>query len=230
MTKRVILILWSVPFLFFLCLNVNSIATAADCEPCGSETPSSPGNTTIPDNFHLNIVARYTNQSASDPNTIASSYPVYLHVESSGYSCPNYTWSIASKGYSLDKTETSSASEEVMMSVVSGSCGKNGSGDYDVVAVVTVTDDCGKSNTIVIRHESGVWKGCLSMGIGGCVCTATRYIYFSYSGISFRYGYDCWQSGRSYSGFHSALPCSACGISSVPIPKGSGCAYDRVCN
>jgi hypothetical protein len=146
-------------FLTFLCLTFVSSAFTQDCQDCPNSVPTPAGNVSYPEGWGCEctgatptIVATYSEEM----DTIDSEKPVILSVDPNSLSCPPYTWSTESTGYSL----TDNHNGTVTLSVVSGTCIKNGVGNYDIYATVTVTDNCdpAESSSIVIRHSAGEWK------------------------------------------------------------------------
>jgi hypothetical protein len=93
---------------------------------------------------------------ASD-STIDPGGSITLYVDSGGLACPPYTWEVDDIAYSIT-SETDNDLEEATLSASSGSCG----GTYDndnIVVTVTVTDNCGLTDTIKIRNTEGDWGG-----------------------------------------------------------------------
>lgn len=129
------------------------IAIAGDCSDCNN-APSFPGNATRckgDSNPIINVTF------AQGMDTIDSSHPVTL---SASEGCPPYTWSTASKGYSLIDNKNGT----MALSVINGVCGIS----YDVYCTVTVTDACGIANVAYIRNASGHWVSDLGGGASGC--------------------------------------------------------------
>ena len=153
MSKKTILRICMLLILVCFCLNQLWVALAEDYQDCDNPvTPTPPGNVIYPDCWEYEcgvekptIVATYS----VDMNTIDSENHVILSATGS---CPPYTWSTDSKGYSLIDNENGS----MTLNVISGTCGI----DYDVYATVTVADNCPtpESNKIMIRHSDGEWQ------------------------------------------------------------------------
>jgi hypothetical protein len=90
-------------------------------------------------------------------STIAPGGSITLYVDSGGLACPPYSWETDDIAYSIT-SETDNDLEEATLSASSGSCG----GTYDndnIVVTVTVTDNCGLTDTIKIRNTEGDWGG-----------------------------------------------------------------------
>jgi hypothetical protein len=155
MSRKITLHISMLIFLSVLSLNPPLAAIAAEDCQCEKSAPSSPGNVSYPEGWECEctgakpiIVATYS----EGMDTIDSGRPVTLSVDTISLSCPPYTWSTDSTGYSL----TDNGNGIVTLSVISGTCGE----DFDIVATVTVEDGCDppESNTIEIRHTAGEWK------------------------------------------------------------------------
>ena len=104
---------------------------------------------TIPDSlkYALNI---YTSSDEIDPGGA-----ITLYVDSGGLACPPYQWSVSGTGFSLDKSQTYNDLETVTLTAPYsfGTCGVN----YDVLATVTVIDQCGGTDEIKIKNTGGSW-------------------------------------------------------------------------
>jgi hypothetical protein len=139
-----------VTILFALCFNLIRVAMAAAA--CEGSVPTSPGDSKVTDDWNnIRIIAEYTKPIV---DAIAPSYPVSLHLQLNGVACPTYTWSTSSIGYRLSATTTTKSSEKVTLTqYINGTCGT----DFDAAAIVTVTDQCGNSDTIVIWNSAGQW-------------------------------------------------------------------------
>jgi hypothetical protein len=91
-----------------------------------------------------------------DDDMVDSGGSVKLWVDSGGLACPPYTWSTSNTGWSLYSNETENDLETVTLSLIDTS-GKTCGTDYDVYAILTVTDDYGVTDDIVIRYSGGQW-------------------------------------------------------------------------
>jgi hypothetical protein len=125
------------------CLTIKGTVLAEDC--CdGKGTPTSAGNAEYFSECEC-VGAKPTIVASSE--TIVKGGSITLSVTGG---CPPYTWSTSSKGYSL----TYNKDGTVTLSCTTGTCGTN----YAVYATVTVMDNCGVPDTIVIRNTAGTWK------------------------------------------------------------------------
>jgi hypothetical protein len=165
MYKKINLLKCMSAILFFFILGLASISVAGNCGDC-DEPPTIPGNACKCDGTKPTINATF----AEGMDTIDSSNPVTL---SASGGCPPYIWSVTGTGYDLSDNGNGTKK----LSVVSGTCIKNVTGNYDIYATVTVTDKCDLSNEVQVRHTSGTW---VSKGTGKGVlvsCTYNRYIW-----------------------------------------------------
>lgn len=153
MTKTNIFRTCMVTILFALCFNLISVTmAAAGCGDCNNP-PTTSGDAEYPCCWQTKdakptIVATYS----EGMDTIDSEHSVTLSINGS---CPPYTWTMTSAGYSL----TDNDDGKKTLSVVSGTCGTS----FDIYATVTVTNACG-TTTIDIRHAGGYWVGVTSSG------------------------------------------------------------------
>lgn len=74
-------------------------------------------------------------------------------VDSGGLACPPYNWEVTGLGYSMSQAQTTNDIEKTAIIGNRDACGV----DYDVTMSVTVTDACGKSDTVIGRHTDGQW-------------------------------------------------------------------------
>ncbi|RPI54156.1 MAG: hypothetical protein EHM49_03510, partial [Deltaproteobacteria bacterium] len=86
--------------------------------------------------------------------TIAPGGSISLTVDSNGYACPPYTWAVSGTGYALSSNTTENDLETIQLTSAAGGCGV----EYDAVATVTVTDNCGVTDTAKIRNTGGQWE------------------------------------------------------------------------
>ena len=131
-------------------------------------------------------------------STINPGSSINMYVDSGGYACPPYSWTVSGLGYSLNKGTTDNDLEVVTLSSASGSCGTN----YAAVASVTVTDNCGRPYNARFRNTGGKWVqvgysyircqqncsvGCWNAGCPGGSCAGVTYaddaVYKSTGGI-----------------------------------------------
>lgn len=122
-------------------------------------------------------------------DVIASAGSVNVWVNSGGLACPPYTWSVSGEGWSLSANETENDLETTTLSLINTAgktCGTGGSGQYDVYATVTVTDNCGVTDTQVFRFSGGTWDSrgsdswsCVPFGCStsGCTYSCSGLIY-----------------------------------------------------
>lgn len=159
---------------------------------------------------------------SGNPELIECGFDETISVESG---CGPFTWESLSTGYTL--TDTGDERSKIL-SCVGGTCGD----DFDVVAEIRVTDDCGRVVLLTIRNSVGEWKGCGSSIIGGCDSDGAGYrdYYFSYEGQVFRFRYTCWDGISDYSlGCPGSYECGDIEIPAVPIPSCPSCIDGRVC-
>jgi len=141
-----------IPFVFILlCFYPSFISLAGDCGD--SVIPTISGNHKLNPAMH-NACSGERPVVFSNSDEIEVGGSITLWVDSGDLARPPYTWSTSSSGYSLDKTTTEGDFEEVTLSCAYGSCGIN----YNVYAVVTVTDSCGMVSKSTIRNTSGKWN------------------------------------------------------------------------
>ena len=154
MSKEKIFGICIMMILFVFCLQITRIVFAEDCQDSrGPGTPSSVGNAEYTAGWRCECTGAIPTIVASS-KAIAKGGSITLWVNSSGLACPPYTWSTSSKGHSLNITETENDLETVTLSCTTGTCGTN----YDVVATVTVTDQCGETDEIEIRNTAGTYS------------------------------------------------------------------------
>lgn len=148
-------------------MGINVVAVAKDCddEKKPLQTPTAPSEA---DYSEINKGILVIN--ASD-DQIAPGGSIILYVDSEGLACPDYTWSVSSSKYTLDKTETKNDLETVTLTADSGACG-SGYTSSNVYVTVNVTDECGMANHVTILNTTGGWRNITticSMGSGTMV-------------------------------------------------------------
>jgi len=139
-------------------LFVNHLILAEDCADKKDvmQTPTAPGNTEYPEDWRN----QYRPIIYASDDEIAPEGTITLYVDSGGTACPPYQWSVSGEGYTIQDDdgdqETDNDLETVTLTAPtsSGTCGV----DYDIVAAVTVTDNCGQTDEVDIRNTAGRWK------------------------------------------------------------------------
>jgi len=157
-------------------------------------------------------------------NEIESAGSVNLWVDSGGTACPPYTWSTSSTGWSLNSNKTNNDLETVTLSLINTS-GKTCGTDYDVYATVTVTDDCGVTDDIIMIYSGRYYSrnlGCAyDTGGGTCAtydCENIPYLFAVVGGKLYRWSFSeacvnvCGSGWTCYSGNcidppNDLLPC-----------------------
>ena len=155
--KFIIILLFLISLSSIMFVNLSIKTVADECHDC-NQISTEPG-----DADYCGMSSDCDCQGA-EPTIVTSSDvieaggSITLHVDSGGLACPCYTWSVSpSSKYSLDKTKTNNDLEEVTLMAASGSCG-SGYTSSTINATVTVTDNCGESQQIVIRNTGGGWS------------------------------------------------------------------------
>ncbi len=158
---------FTVMIAFHLCLN--SLLLAGDCADKDgiTQTPTPPGNAEYTEDWR----SQYRPTIYASDDEIDPEGTITLYADSGGTACPPYSWSVSGTGYSLDKNETDNDLETVTLTAPAstGTCGV----DYDIVATVTVKDDCGETDEIEIKNTAGTWVRCYTisnMAICSCPC------------------------------------------------------------
>ena len=149
-----------------LCLEPAWITIADDCQECDEKgTPTYVGNAKYSWPCKCTDATPTIDYDNDEDDLIPSAGSINLWVDSGGLACPPYTWTVDGKGWSIidndGDNKTDYNNEPITLSLINTTgktCGTGGSGDYDVYATVTITDNCGKTGDIIIRYSGGKWK------------------------------------------------------------------------
>jgi hypothetical protein len=140
---------------FILCLH--GLVFGEDCadEKDATQTPTPAGNAEYANLWRDQYAPIIYDDD--DDDMVDSGGSVKLWVDSGGLAYPPYTWATSNTGWNLDSNETENDLETVTLSLID-TTGKTCGTDYDVYAILTVTDDWGVTDDIVIRYSGGTWK------------------------------------------------------------------------
>jgi hypothetical protein len=161
MKKKITLILLILVALSsILFINLGNKSTADECKDCDSKkplaVPTPPGNA---DYTKINCnCSEATPTIKASASTIAPGGSITLWVDSGGKACPDFTWSISSAKYTLNKSKTTADFETVTMTAASGICSTTGYDNSNIYVTVTVMDRCEITNQIIILNTAGHWK------------------------------------------------------------------------
>jgi hypothetical protein len=152
-----------------LIVCLHGFVLAEDCadKKDAMQTPTPPGNTEYTDKWRDQYGPTIYDDDGDD--MIGPGGSVSLWVDSRGLACPPYNWSTSSTGWSLSSSETNNDLETVTLSLID-TTGKTCGTDFDVYATVTVTDDCGVTDDIIVRYSGGKWVVLCSNRVGGYFC------------------------------------------------------------
>ena len=181
--------------IFMLFVQKNMMAQAdselRECNTCKTiNIPTPPGNS---DYSQINDTSTCPGANPTiyaSSATIDPSGTITLYVDSGGLARPNYSWSVSGVGYSLDKSITSNDLEVVTLTAPpnTGTCGT----DYDIVATITVTDNCGTEVSVSIRNTAGGW------GSASFVCGSSTFLSWVFcSVIEGKYKYTAHAENQS---------------------------------
>jgi hypothetical protein len=236
MKKKIIislLILAALSSILFI--NMGNKSTADECKDCNSQkpiaVPTPPGNADFT-KINCNCTGAIPTIKAS-ATTIASGGSITLWVDSGGKACPDFTWSVSSAKYTLNKSKTTNDLETVTMTAASGTC-SSGYNTGNVNITVTATDRCGKNSKIILRNTTAGWIGAMSSGIGGCSYDPNVYVheYWSEQNYSFRVRAWCCTSGNIYIRLPTTINTYIGGnpVNNVTVPSVNSCTNPgRVC-
>jgi hypothetical protein len=103
-------------FVFFICMNSTVYAQQAEEGICVVPTDSGEEHPVPPDwNSKPGII-----KIVASSDTISSTAPVNLWIQSNGWGKPPYQWQVSGTGYSLDKNATQSDPDKVTLTSAGG--------------------------------------------------------------------------------------------------------------
>jgi hypothetical protein len=152
--KIIIILLVLVSLSSILFINLGNKSTAQECNDC-TPIPTPPGDSDY-SKINCNCTGAIPTIKAS-ASEITSGGSITLWVDSGGKACPDFTWSVSSAKYSLNKSKTNNDLETVTMTAASGTCSTTGYNNSNIYVTVTVTDSCRNTNQIEIRNTAGDW-------------------------------------------------------------------------
>jgi hypothetical protein len=213
MITRTMLRICLLIILSVLCLEPAWTAIAEDCQECDRQnTPTPAGNAEYLAGWPCKCTeAKPMIYDNDDDDLIPSAGAVNLWVNSGGNACPPYTWSISGMGWSVidddGDNQTDNDLETITLSLIN-TIGKTCGTHYSVYCTVTVTDNCGETDNIIMKYSGGKWgNDTVICGLGGAGLTRfygnplgkNRYYVFTTQYCSFTYDvYKCSDTCPAY--------------------------------